>query len=77
MVSIRNAAVLVLGLNDSGRLVEYKVHYYLGKCHNYQTYDGIDESVFGITNPAAITTRGDVTKSTIDDHDNRYGTDNY
>ena len=64
-----NTAILLLR-NNVGRLVQYKVHYDLGKRHNYQTYDGIDEGVFSITNPAAITTRGDITKSTVDDHDN-------
>ena len=58
-------------------LVEYKVHYQLGECHDDQTDDGVDQAVLGITDFTTVTTRGDVAEATNDNHDDGNNTDDH
>jgi hypothetical protein len=57
-------------------LVKYEVDYQLGKGHNYQANDSVDERILGGTNPASIAARRNVAEAGEDNHDYGYHADN-
>ena len=67
------AEILARGRSD---LVKNELDNKLGERHNYETDDGVDDCILGVTDIARVATGCNIAETTVDDHDDRYDANN-